>query len=308
MDAFRWAADAGHSVVPIGEGSNVVCRPWVPGLVLAIQNHGISLLADNEHDVLIRVGAGENWHRLVHWSVTNGLYGLENLALIPGTVGAAPVQNIGAYGIEIAAMIECVHVYCRETQAPLALRPEDCQFGYRTSVFKSEAGAQYIITAVDFRLHRDAAVSVGYPALQHALKDQSATPEAVMNAVIGIRQQRLPDPATDPNVGSFFKNPVVSRAKALELLHVAPEMPQYPIDDDNTKLSAAWMIDQLQWRGRSHQGAAVSDRHALVLIGRGATDASAFLELADQIAGSVADEFGVNLVMEPRIIGTDRIH
>ncbi len=301
--AIAWAATQGLPIIVLGEGSNVLLHKHLPGLVLLMENRGIDTIEDDGRYVTLSVAAGENWHDFVDWCVARGFYGLENLALIPGTVGAAPVQNIGAYGVEVADWIVSVQVCHTVTGDTQTLSPEDCQFAYRDSLFKATDSSPLIITSVVFRLDRQAAPDVSYPSLQAEIGDAQPTPVDVFTAVQAIRRRRLPNPATVPNVGSFFKNPEVDEQLAQRLSLRWPAMPQHPTESGRVKLSAAWMIDQLNWRGKSHAGAAVDNNHALILINKGASEVTSFLEIAAMITDSVDAYFSVRLEIEPRILG-----
>ena len=303
--AILWAAEKALPITVLGEGSNVLLHKQLPGLVLLMENCGVDLISDDGRYVTLHVAAGENWHSFVSWCVKSGFYGLENLALIPGTVGAAPVQNIGAYGVEVADWISAVHVRDAITGEARILSREDCQFAYRDSIFKSAEGAHWLIAAVDFRLDRNAEPNIIYPVLRAKIGDTPATPQRVFDAVQAIRKERLPDPSAVPNVGSFFKNPEVDWHQA-ELMSMRwPDMPQHPTGSGGIKLSAAWMIDHLGWRGKAHEGAAVDDKHALILINAGTRSVRSFLDLAQMIAQDVFTHFSVQLEIEPRILGKD---
>ena len=291
------------SMTVLGGGSNVVLHPVQPGTVLLMNIKGRELRADDGSRVVLRIGAGENWHELVLSCHHHGLHGLANLALIPGSVGAAPIQNIGAYGVEVAQFIRAVHVIHRETLATTVLSPESCQFRYRDSCFKHEEGAQWIITAVDFQLDRAAPVCVEYPALKERLQVADPTHDAVLACVMSLRQEKLPDPVVTPNVGSFFKNPILSQEEGDRLRQTVLGMPLFAGPEGGVKVSAAWLIDQLGWRGVEKQGVKVSEAHALVLVGCGAQTAEPWLALATEIVASVEGAFGVTLEMEPRVLG-----
>jgi len=250
---------------------------------------------------------GENWHELVLWCHHHGLHGLANLALIPGSVGAAPIQNIGAYGVEVAQCIRAVHVIHRETLATTVLPPESCQFRYRDSCFKHEEGAQWIITAVDLQLDRNAPVCLEYPALKARLQSADPTHDAVLAGVMSLRQEKLPDPVVTPNVGSFFKNPVLTQEESDMLRKRASDVPFFPGPKGRIKVSAAWLIDRLGWRGVEKQGVKVSEAHALVLVGCGAQTAEPWLSLAADIVVSVEGAFGLTLEMEPRVLGLPEV-
>ena len=228
--AFEWARARGLDTVPLGQGSNVVLAGDLEALVLRLQTCGIEILEDSGDTVLLRVAAGEDWHGLVQWTLQHGFHGLENLALIPGTAGAAPIQNIGAYGVEIESFVERVHALEISSGDSLSLDAAECRFSYRDSIFKGELRDRTVITWIELRLTRQALVAAHYPALEEYFREREAvniTPGDIFAAVVDIRSAKLPDPAMFPNVGSFFKNPVVSRARAGELASVFPDLPQF---------------------------------------------------------------------------------
>jgi UDP-N-acetylmuramate dehydrogenase len=293
-------------VVALGEGSNIVLAGDVNALVLRQQMRGIEVLDKDIDSVTLRVAAGENWHAFVRWTLQQGYYGLENLALIPGTVGAAPIQNIGAYGVELCSSIVRVHARNIADDLPVELSNRECQFGYRDSIFKNDLKDQLVITAVDLQLSLHSAVKTSYPALARYFDEHpeiDATPEAVFAAVVDIRRSKLPAPAIIPNAGSFFKNPVISEAAAAELAAIHPGLPRFPQDDGRVKVSAAWMIDRCGWKGFRRDNVGVHADHALVLVNYGGQRGATLLQLADDIAQSVDKTFGVQLEIEPRIYG-----
>ena len=289
----------------LGGGSNLILNRYLPGMTIHMGLKGRELLGESADDVVVRLQAGEEWHETVLWANAEGYFGLENLALIPGSVGAAPVQNIGAYGVEIAQMIECVHVIDVRSGDIRALTADECCFSYRDSLFKTSEGKHLIIWAVDLRLSKRPVVNTSYPALREAVPHNTATPSDVLTAVIAVRQSKLPDPSVESNVGSFFKNPIVDRVTAEHLKGEYPDMPQYPVDANTVKLSAAWMIDQLGWRGVEEFGVSVSEKHALVVINRSARYASEVIEFTDKITSSVSEKYTVSLEREPELVGID---
>lgn len=289
----------------LGGGSNLILNRYLPGMTIHMGLKGRELLGESADDVVIRLQAGEEWHETVLWANAEGYFGLENLALIPGSVGAAPVQNIGAYGVEIAQMIECVHVVDARNGDIWALTADECCFSYRDSLFKTSEGKHLIISAVDLRLSKRPVVNTSYPALREAVPHNTATPSDVLTAVVAVRQSKLPDPSVESNVGSFFKNPIVDRVTAEHLKGEYPDMPQYPVDANTVKLSAAWMIDQLGWRGVEEFGVSVSEKHALVVINRSARYASEVIEFTDKITSSVSEKYSVSLDREPELVGID---
>lgn len=290
----------------IGGGSNLLFAGDPAQPLLALTADRIDLLEDDGCHALVRAQAGADWHALVLWTLARGLCGLENLALIPGTVGAAPIQNIGAYGVEVREHVQAVHAFDRERGQQVVLDNADCAFGYRDSLFK-HALDRYIVTAVDFTLARDARPRTGYAGIGEELAARGiADPDArdVADAVIAIRRRKLPDPAVIGNAGSFFKNPIVPAAQAEALLAADPAMPVFRgADADTRKLSAAWLIDACGWKGVREGDAGVSATHALVLVNHGDAGGAQLLALARRIAASVQQRFGVAIEPEPRIVG-----
>ncbi|MBM68471.1 MAG: UDP-N-acetylenolpyruvoylglucosamine reductase [Haliea sp.] len=307
---LAWARARALPVLPLGEGSNVVLQPQLDALALLVRLSGRELLEDGREFITLRVGAGENWHALVVWTLSRGYYGLENLALIPGTVGAAPIQNIGAYGREVATFVVAVHARRVSDGTPLTLSAAECEFAYRDSVFKRALVDSVVITHVDLRLARRPATNTDYPALSAALGARgcgdNASPQEVFDAVVALRRARLPDPALQPNVGSFFKNPIVSRDHADALRGRYPDLPVFPLDARHCKLAAAWLIEQAGWKGRRSGGVGVHPGHALVLVNYGANTAPPLLALAAEIQATVAQQFAVHLELEPRVYGVER--
>ncbi len=301
-DAIAWARAENESVHVLGGGSNVLLPEQIHGLVLQPALRGIELMRDDGRFVDLRVGAGESWHEFVLWCAERGLHGLANLALIPGSVGAAPIQNIGAYGVEVSDSIIAVEVISTANGLSESLSAEACRFAYRDSLFKRKAGRHLIVLNVIFRLDRDAPVCCDYPSLAAYLGTSEVDHESVLKAVMAIRQSKLPDPNVEPNVGSFFKNPWVNIDQATALAARFPALPQQQLAD-RVKLSAAWMIDALGWRGQEREGVRVHDQHALVVVNRSATTLAPVLSLADEIAGSVVQHFDVALEREPVILG-----
>ncbi len=306
IEALYWAAERGLPVVPLGEGSNVVIAGDLGALVLRVETRGIEVLEEDGDSVVLRVAAGESWHGLVQWTVDQGFYGLENLALIPGTVGAAPIQNIGAYGVELAPFVRQVHCVSIAEGRAHSIMGAACRFGYRDSIFKHSLQAQVVITAVDLQLSRQPQVQVDYPALARFLEQQEIdkpAPQAVFDAVVDIRRSKLPDPTVVPNAGSFFKNPVLASDRAGELARQFSGLPQYPQADGTIKLPAAWLIDYCGWKGYQHEGLGIHPEHALVIVNYGNNNGEALLSLAAAVVASVRDTFDIALEIEPRIYG-----
>lgn len=303
--AIEFAKEKSLKLLVLGGGSNVILPEYFDGLAIHVRTQGISIISQTENEVVLGVAAGENWHDFVMWCLTNNFYGLENLALIPGTVGAAPIQNIGAYGVEVKDFIAEVKVIERQSLLPITFVNEACQFDYRESIFKSENLDKYIVTSVVFKLSKVAAVNITYPALINAINDMFgqghiSTPLDVADAVIAVRESKLPNPQDIPNVGSFFKNPIVERRDYERLVVVHPKMPHFPAKNGAVKLAAGWLIDQAGWRGRALNGAAVHEKQALVLTNPQRKSAETVLRLAQEIVIDVHKKFGVMLEAEPR--------
>lgn len=306
LQAMAWAKAEGLPIIPLGEGSNIVLAGRLDAMCLCQRSQDIQVLAEGGGTVKLRIDAGHDWHQLVDAMLRRGYFGLENLALIPGTVGAAPIQNIGAYGVEVERFVRAVQAVDLETHQRLTLTAPECRFGYRDSIFKGELRDRLVITSVDLELSLQPAVELGYPALADELARRGCTaptPADVFDAVVQVRSTRLPDPSTEPNAGSFFKNPVVPASVARALSGQWPGMPGYPQADGSVKLPAAWLIDQAGWKGHQGAGVGVHEQHALVLVNRGANSGEALLALADDIANSVEEKFGIRLEMEPRVYG-----
>lgn len=293
------------AVTILGGGSNIVLRGDVPGLVIHIANKGHYVKAEDEHTLLVSVAAGELWDDWVRQSLDAGYYGLENLSLIPGTVGAAPVQNIGAYGVEVGDRIEQVQLVFLATGERQLIRKIDCQFGYRDSLFKQGLAGKVAITEVTFRLFKKPQLQVTYPALQDALLNtplETLTPQDISNTVRRIRASKLPDPALVPNAGSFFKNPVVATAQATQLRLRYPDMPIYPINRHQVKIPAAWLIDHAGWKGAQRGAVGVHHSQALVLTNTGRGSGGELLALAQEIAENIHALYGIALEREPVVV------
>jgi UDP-N-acetylmuramate dehydrogenase len=289
----------------LGGGSNIVFAGDVEGTVILNRVRGKRIIEDHGDMVLVEASAGENWHELVCWSLDEGLSGLENLSLIPGLCGAAPIQNIGAYGVELSEVLDSVRVLDLVEGSEQTFGLDDCQLSYRDSRFKSTDTDRYLITHIRLCLRRDFDAKLDYPELRKELDAMGAqTPTAgqVSEAVVRLRRRKLPDPATIGNAGSFFKNPVIDRSWADALKRDFPDLPIHRAGDETAKLSAAWMIEHCGWKGRTLGGAAVSDQHALVLVNHGNATGRELLELANAIKESVQHRFGVVLEEEPHIV------
>lgn len=307
--ARLWALQAGLPArrLVLGGGSNLLLAGDVDGLVLAMRLMGKRIEAEDDDAVLVRAAAGESWHDLVQWTLSQGLGGLENLALIPGTVGAAPIQNIGAYGLEVGERLHQVEAFDFKTGRWRFFDADECRFGYRDSVFKQQGwhlDGRMIITAVTFRLPRRWRPCLGYSALAEEVGALSMPgPGAVAEAVMRIRRRKLPDPAQLPNAGSFFHNPVVSSCEAENLRMRHPDVPCYPQPDGRVKLAAGWLIEQAGWKGRSLGPVGMYEKQALVLVNQGGGDGTDVLCLAKRVMQDVLTRFGLTLQIEPVIWG-----
>lgn len=290
----------------LGGGSNVLFVGDFPGLVVHVDIPGCEELPGDADAYLIRVGAGEVWAALVERLLREGRPGLENLALIPGCVGAAPIQNIGAYGLELAERLHSVTVWDAASASLREMPLEDCGLGYRDSVFKRDADAGRIVVAVTLRLPRRWEAVCAYAELERELALRGAAPPLprdVFEAVCALRRRKLPDPASLGNAGSFFKNPVISRGRQTELIAHHPSLVSYPLAGGRCKLSAAWLIEACGLKGSTRGRAGVYERQALVLVNRGGAEGREILELAQEAQRQVRDKFGVELEPEVRIVG-----
>ena len=289
----------------LGGGSNLLITHDPKQLVVKVEIGGLRVLRDDADAAIIEAGAGVQWHELVRWSLDIGLPGLENLALIPGTVGAAPVQNIGAYGMELAERFDSLDAVDLTTGRMVTLDARACRFGYRDSLFKRELAGKSLITQVRLRLPKPWKPVLGYADLSRQFgKLGNPEPDArqIFDAVCAIRRAKLPDPAVLGNAGSFFKNPVVNRTIRNEILQDFPEIVSYPLEDGTFKLAAAWMIDASGWKGKSMGRAAVDARHALVLVNKGGASGEEIKALACAVQQAVAQKFGITLEFEPVVI------
>jgi UDP-N-acetylmuramate dehydrogenase len=283
----------------LGEGSNTLfVEPKAP-IIIQPNFTGIKVTEQNDY-FLVQVGAAENWHRLVEFCLEKGIYGLENLALIPGSVGAAPVQNIGAYGVDISDYCLNVHWYEFAGKTTQQLSKKDCLFGYRDSIFKQDLYNKGLITHVTFKFPKKWQANLSYAGLDGLAKD--CTAKEVMAKVISLRSSKLPDPTKLPNAGSFFKNPVVSETFFAQLQQQYPSIPHYPQANGEVKLAAAWLIDQTGLKGFRHQGVGVHENQALVLVNYHSESGSDIVRLAKYIQQQVTKKFAVVLIPEVRMI------
>ena len=289
----------------LGGGSNLLLLRDFDGLVLHVANRGVAVSGEDADSVFVSAQAGENWHGFVQWTLDHGLPGLENLSLIPGSVGASPIQNIGAYGSELADRFHSLKAFDFSSGELITLAKGDCAFGYRDSVFKHALRDRAVILEVTFALPKRWQPNLRYAELAAEIAARGiAEPSAqdISDAVIAIRKRKLPDPAQLGNAGSFFKNPVVSSATRDALLLQHPALVSYPQADGSYKLAAGWLIDQCGWKGKSLGPAGVHEKQALVLVNRGGASGADVLKLARQIIEDVRLRFGVALEPEPVIV------
>lgn len=286
----------------LGGGSNILLTRDFPGLVLHMESKGIEIVGDDDDATYVRAAAGENWHQFVQWTLENNLGGLENLSLIPGSVGAAPIQNIGAYGIEIKDRFHSLTVFDFETGEKSTLDKAACMFAYRDSVFKHRLRDRAAVIDVTFALPKQWQPAIRYADVTQELANRAIarpTAQEISAAVIAIRTRKLPDPAVIGNAGSFFKNPVVTTSQRDALLARYPQLVNYAQPDGSVKLAAGWLIDQCGWKGRTAGAAGVYENQALVLVNRGGASGSEIAQLANAIQADVAKRFDVMLEPEP---------
>ncbi|KAF1056673.1 MAG: UDP-N-acetylenolpyruvoylglucosamine reductase [Pseudomonas delhiensis] len=303
MQGIAQAATHSLPLLIIGGGSNLLLTRDVEALVLRMASRGIRRFDGKADEVLIEAEAGETWDDLVRWTLEQGLGGLENLSLIPGTVGAAPMQNIGAYGVELKDVFSSLVALDRHSGALHEFGLEECAFGYRDSLFKREPG-RWVILRVRLQLSRQAPLHLDYgPVRQRLAEEGISAPNAadVARAIRSIRCEKLPDPAVLGNAGSFFKNPVVKAAKAAHLKEIYPDLVAYPQGEAEVKLAAGWLIDKAGWKGFRDGDAGVHAQQALVLVNYGQASGEQIKALAERIALDIRERFGVELEMEPNL-------
>jgi UDP-N-acetylmuramate dehydrogenase len=292
----------------LGGGSNLALIGDFDGLVLHVAIPGRALAGEDAEAWYVRAGAGENWHGFVQWTLAQGWPGLENLSLIPGTAGAAPIQNVGAYGLEVSERFHSLDAFDMLTGKSVCFDRAACRFGYRDSVFKQEGWhltGRFVITGITFRLPKDWRPLIDYGELAAELAARGvvrAEARQIADAVIALRRRKLPDPARLPNAGSFFRNPLVD-AEVADRLHVAhPELPRYPQPDGRVKLAAAWLIERAGWKGRALGPVGMYEKQALVLVNRGGATGADVLVLMRAVQRDVREKFGIDLVPEPVFI------
>lgn len=289
----------------LGGGSNILLTKDVAGYTLRIELPGISLENEDEHYYYLRAAAGVNWHSFVMHSVNNGYAGVENLSLIPGNVGAGPMQNIGAYGVELKDVfvsLDAMHIPTGEVRT---FCKDECEFGYRSSIFKTSEKGNYIILSVLFRLNKNPQFNTSYGVIEQELQKmgvQELSIKAISDAVINIRKSKLPDPAAIGNAGSFFKNPVVSQVQFEILQKAYPGIPNYPQENGDIKLAAGWLIEQAGWKGKTFQNYGVHKLQALVLVNYGGATGNEIYQLSENIMQDIHRKFGVELEREVNVV------
>lgn len=289
----------------VGGGSNILFTKNFDGLVLKNDIRGMEKVNEDENYIYIKAGAGENWHQFVLYCIENNYAGLENLSLIPGCVGASPMQNIGAYGVEIKDVFHELTAFHLEEKSNYTFRLKDCEFGYRESIFKNKYKGQFVITNVTYRLNKQPVFHTSYGAIGQELKKMNVKElsiRAISDAVVAIRSSKLPDPKEVGNAGSFFKNPSVGKDKFEKLKIVFPNIVGYENADGTVKLAAGWLIEQCGWKGYRQGDAGVHPKQALVLVNYNNASGNEIYELSEKIVQSVNGKFGVMLEMEVNII------
>ncbi len=288
----------------IGEGSNLLFIKDYPGLVIGLDFKGIKIIRKNKQQITVDVGASQRWDSFVTWSVKHGFWGAENLSCIPGSTGASPVQNIGAYGAEAEDIIESVQYTDLRNGRNTVLTASECLFGYRDSIFKNALKGKAIITSVRFVLSRIPRPNLKYQDLRQELEGSTpGSPEQVRDAVIRLRRKKLPDPGTLGNAGSFFKNPVIDKNDFTDLQKASPELPFHKINDREYKIPAAWLIEKSGWKGRRFGQTGTYPRQPLVIVNYGSATGADILELSNRIKNSVREQFGILLEKEVHVVG-----
>lgn len=305
VQAADWAKRHNLPILVLGGGSNVIFSDGYNGLVIINKIPGFEVIKDSPDSTLIRIGAGENWDNAVAKSVKMGLHGLEMLSAIPGTAGATPVQNVGAYGAEIADTFVELEALDTNNHEFVTLNKEACNFSYRNSIFKPPKNRHYIIASITVRLSKQPPKPPFYASLQKYLDEHSITnftPQTIRDAVVAIRAVKLPDPAKIANTGSFFKNPVIDEKKAEALVQKFPDMPHWAMPDGRVKLAAGWLIDRAGLRGYAAHGMKTYEHHALVLVNDSASSYADLLAFKNEIIAKVESLFGVTLQQEPELL------
>lgn len=295
-----------NSPLVLGGGSNMLLAGDYPGLVIKNEMMGRAILKEDAQSVWLKLAAGENWHECVLWTVDQGWGGIENLSLIPGCVGAAPIQNIGAYGVELEQVLQSVQAFDMLGGREVEFSHTDCRFGYRDSVFKHEGKGRYFVTAIVIKLSKNPVLNIAYGDIAAMLSEKGVVVPGVRDvsqAVIAIRSSKLPDPAEIGNSGSFFKNPVMGNTVFEHVQKMYPDVKSFPVGEGQTKVPAAWLIEKAGWKGYRRGDAGVHARQALVIVNYGNATGQELLQLAHDVQKDVMEKFGVKLEMEVNIIG-----
>ena len=290
----------------LGGGSNILLTKNFDGLVVINNLKGIKIISEDENFAFVKCHAGENWHEFVLWCINNGFGGIENLSLIPGNVGTAPIQNIGAYGVELKDVFESCEALCKETEKLQSFTKSDCDFGYRNSIFKQQAKGKFIITSVSFKLTKqNHKLNINYGTISSELENkgiQHPSIKDISEAVIHIRESKLPNPKDIGNSGSFFKNPVIAKTQFNELLKKFSDVPSYPVSDEEVKVPAGWLIEKSGFKGKTFNNYGVHKKQALVLVNYGGAKGSDILNLSKLIQKTVKRLFGITIEAEVNIL------
>jgi UDP-N-acetylmuramate dehydrogenase len=303
VEAVKWAKAQRLALLILGAGSNVLFTKDFEGIVAKMELMGIKKVEETASEVVLEVGAGENWHHFVSYCVQKGWGGIENLSLIPGTVGASPIQNIGAYGVEVQECIKSVAAYDTLQEEWILLQNKDCAFGYRNSLFKASKN-RYIITQVTFKLHKQPKLKTDYGAIREVLHEKgirNPSLENIAQSIIQIRTLKLPDPKVLGNAGSFFKNPTVSKAVYEELFFAFPQLIAYPISDNDYKIAAGWLIEACNWKGVRKGNVGCYEKQALVIVSYGIVSGKEVYDFSEEIIHSVNAKFNILLEREVNV-------
>ncbi len=307
VDDIEQLAELSDYAAPVhvlGGGSNILLTRPVEGLIILNRLKGLNVVKEDDNHVWLNVASGEVWHELVMFAVNNDLSGIENLALIPGTVGASPIQNIGAYGVEVKDIIDSVVCWHWQEKKLVTYDNADCKFGYRDSIFKHELKGKVFVTSVVFKLGKHPVLNTSYGAIEEELNKMGVTTpsiQSIAQAVINIRSSKLPDPKEIGNAGSFFKNPEIPLTQYQQLKLEHPAMPHYPVTETIVKVPAGWLIEQCGWKGYRHGDCGVHARQALVLVNYGGAAGDEIWKLSGEIVASVKDRFGIELEREVQV-------
>ena len=290
-------------ILVLGGGSNILFTKPYKGIIINLKNKGVKIIQEDENSVLVEVSAGENWHDFVLWAVQNGFGGVENLSLIPGNIGAAPIQNIGAYGVELKDIFYSCKGWMLDSFNEFELKKSECKFEYRSSIFKSKLKGKTIITSVQLILTKSKHnFNIDYKDLKDNLSNTKLTVKKISDEIIKIRQSKLPDPKSIGNCGSFFKNPIVNISKYISLLEKYPDIPAYKLNDSNYKISAAWLIDKSGFKEKKEKNVGVYSNQPLVIINHGNASGKELHSFANHVKGTIFNNYEIELEEEVLII------